>query len=76
MQVAKNSLVVGSIGELTADPFTAADARLSNFSSVGPTDDGRIKPDVVANGESLYSSIGSSDDAYGVFTGTSMATPR
>ena len=30
---------------------------MSSFSSWGPTDDGRIKPDVVGNGVGLFSSI-------------------
>jgi hypothetical protein len=52
------------------------------FSSWGPTDDGRIKPDIVANGEWLLSTTlalkpsGQPDNfAYDRFEGTSMATP-
>ena len=48
---------------------------MSFFSSWGPTDDGRIKPDVVANGEAVYSTLGSGDVAYGAIGGTSMSTP-
>ena len=46
------------------------------FSGWGPTDDGRIKPDVVGNGYSLYSSTGSGDASYAYYSGTSMATPN
>lgn len=50
---------------------------MSTFSSWGPTDDGRIKPDLVANGVSVYSSTASSDSSYdGTYSGTSMATPN
>lgn len=72
--VAKNILTVGSVADIpegykpgvtTVNP--------SSFSNAGPTDDGRVKPDVVANGESLYSSADSV--AYGYLTGTSMASP-
>ncbi|MBM3889691.1 MAG: hypothetical protein FJ388_11270, partial [Verrucomicrobia bacterium] len=42
----------------------------------GPTDDGRIKPDIVANGVSLYSSLGTSDTSYGTMSGTSMSSPN
>ncbi len=65
-KVAKNSLVVGSI--------TKTD-QLSPFSSRGPTRDGRIKPDVVAVGSSVLSTIGTPANTYAVFSGTSMACP-
>ncbi len=42
---------------------------------MGPVDDGRIKPDIVANGIGLYSSYSSADDAYTSSSGTSMSTP-
>lgn len=44
------------------------------YSSWGPTDDGRIKPDITAHGHIIYSSIESSNSAYGILSGTSMAT--
>jgi subtilase family protein len=55
-QTAKNTLVVGSVDDITQDPYTGADVAITSYSSWGPTDDGRIKPDVVASGENLYSS--------------------
>jgi hypothetical protein len=48
---------------------------MSDFSSWGPTDDGRIKPDVVADGVNVLSCIGTADNAYDTYSGTSMATP-
>ena len=45
----------------------------SRFSSVGPTYDGRIKPDVAAPGEAVPVVSGSGD--VGVGTGTSFAAP-
>jgi len=47
----KNTVVVGSVG------ITEADNEISYFSSCGPADDGRIKPDVVADGFELTSTI-------------------
>ncbi|HYW94690.1 MAG TPA: S8 family serine peptidase, partial [Bacteroidales bacterium] len=47
---------------------------VTSFSSSGPCDDGRIKPDVVANGSDVYSTLGDSDNSYGNYNGTSMAT--
>ncbi len=73
--LAKNVLTVGSVGDVGWDGFSAADVRLSSFSSMGPADDGRIKPDVVASGEYVESSFTFSDDAYGTSTGTSHAAP-
>jgi hypothetical protein len=49
------------------------DDAMTYFSSWGPTDDGRLKPDVVATGYLLYSTL--PDNQYGTMSGTSMATP-
>jgi len=65
--VAKNPIVVGALKD---DSTTPAD-----FSAFGPTDDGRIKPDLMANGVSVYSSVTGSNSSYGTKTGTSMAAP-
>ncbi len=48
---------------------------LADFSSLGPTGDGRIKPEVVADGVNVLSSISTADNAYDIYSGTSMATP-
>ncbi len=45
----------------------------TDFSSWGPTRDGRIKPDLCANGRSVYSTL--PDNTYGSKNGTSMASP-
>ncbi|MCR9294280.1 MAG: S8 family serine peptidase [bacterium] len=73
-QTAKNNLTVGAVHDVLDDPITGVS--LTSFSSFGPVDDGRIKPDVVGNGASLYSSIASSDSDYGNLSGTSMAAPN
>lgn len=75
--VAKNVITIGSVGDaVSGGTRSLSGAYMSYYSSWGPTDDGRIKPDVVANGESLYSSFSGSDSAYGYMSGTSMATPN
>jgi subtilisin family serine protease len=47
----------------------------SNFSSVGPTVDGRIKPDLMAMGSSVYVARSSSPTSYGLSGGTSFSCP-
>lgn len=48
---------------------------VASFSSFGPTWDGRIKPDVVAQGVSILSASASGFDSYSYQQGTSLATP-
>ncbi len=73
---AKNILTVGAIHGLPNGAQTPSDIKLANFSSWGPTDDGRIKPDLVANGIDLLSSDFTSTTAYIKSSGTSMSTPN
>jgi subtilisin family serine protease len=74
-QVAKNSLTIGAIHDYTTDPHGTGINVLS-FSSFGPTDDGRVKPDLVGNGASLRSTDSGNDTDYGTKSGTSMAAPN
>jgi serine protease AprX len=48
---------------------------LSGFSSMGPTADGRIKPEVCALGSSDYVASSNSNSAYGYSSGTSFSCP-
>ena len=69
---AKNNITVGNL--------TDDGVNIAMSSSTGPMDDGRIKPDLVANGTSLISPCFDSDNpgqnnVYCNFGGTSMATP-
>jgi len=61
---AKNVITVGAVDDSGA---------MSSFSSWGPTDDGRIKPDVVAVGVGVTSTY--TGNTYAVSQGTSMAAP-
>lgn len=72
----KNILTVGAVNDIPTGYTQASDVVMTTFSSWGPTDDGRIKPDIVGNGYRLYSSISTSNTAYGTYSGTSMATPN
>ncbi len=61
---AKNIITVGATNDTDG---------MSSFSSWGPTDDGRIKPEVCAPGVSIHSTL--PGNTYGDMSGTSMATP-
>ena len=64
-QCAKNVISVGAINQ--------ADYSLAGFSSRGPVQDGRIKPEIVAAGLSVLSTIHNNN--YGLNSGTSIAAP-
>lgn len=77
MSLAKNVVTVGAVNDAaTLGVRDPTKANMAGFSSWGPTDDGRIKPDLVANGVALYSTYTSGDAAYTTLSGTSMATPN
>lgn len=66
------------IAPADADSIVSVGAVSSNgtiaiFSSIGPTFDGRIKPEVVAQGVSVY--VANQSGGYGPASGTSFATP-
>ena len=74
--VAKNALTVGNVldngyqtvGDLYVNP--------NGPSSIGPTGDGRMKPNVVATGSVVTSARAGTADQYIAMSGTSMATPH
>jgi hypothetical protein len=72
---AKNVLTVGAVYGIPSDYTKKEDVVMSNFSSWGPTDDGRIKPDITAQGVSVYAPVATNDSSYGYLSGTSMAAP-
>lgn len=63
---AKNCVTVGAVD---------ADRSMSQYSCWGPTDDGRVKPDICARGTAINSSVYTADTDYSVQQGTSMAAP-
>lgn len=73
---AKNVIAVGAVVAAEAggerDPSLAA---MTAFSGWGPADDGRVKPDVVANGHAVYIPRGNGDTNYRTSSGTSFAAP-
>jgi len=73
--IAKNVLTVGAVNDITAGYALPTDVVMTSFSSWGPADDGRIKPDIVANGSSLTSCNDTGDSDYLTLSGTSMSSP-
>ncbi len=61
---AKNIISVGAVAD---------DDTMTSFSNWGPTDDGRLKPEIVAPGLYMKSTV--PNDEYGISSGTSMACP-
>lgn len=74
---AKNILTIGAVHDaVTSGARDISKATMSTFSGWGPTDDGRIKPDVVGNGINLTSADSASTTSYAILSGTSMAGPN
>ncbi|MDH7504206.1 MAG: S8 family serine peptidase, partial [Verrucomicrobiota bacterium] len=73
--VSKNNLVVGAVDKIPSGYTSPTNVSLAWFSSAGPTDDGRIKPDLVAAGIGLYSTTYTNATSYGTKSGTSMVAP-
>lgn len=65
--LAKNLIAVGALNEDVVNP--------ASFTSYGPSDDGRIKPDIAAPGVNVTSCGSASDTTYTSKSGTSMASP-
>ena len=53
----------------------SSDGELAVFSGCGPTADGRIKPEVVAQGMGIYWADGTTTTGYEIVSGTSCSTP-
>ncbi|GAB4134314.1 MAG: hypothetical protein Fur0027_22880 [Raineya sp.] len=71
----KNVLVVAAVNSVPN--YTGpSSVTMSSFSSWGPTDDGRIKPDISGMGVNVYSTSSSSNTGYTTMSGTSMASPN
>ncbi|MGA2625068.1 MAG: SdrD B-like domain-containing protein [Bacteroidota bacterium] len=71
-----NTLMAPADGDsvITAGAVDASGSRAS-FSSVGPTFDGRIKPDIMAMGVSDYLASAGGNSSYGSGDGTSFSCP-
>lgn len=70
----KSILTVGAAGNVLP-PNPASGEIITNYSGAGPTVDGRIKPEIVAVGDSVISTASDQNSGYTMKSGTSMATP-
>lgn len=57
-------------------PTTVPIDQVARFSSRGPADIAQLKPDVAAPGVDILAALNGAADAYGLLSGTSMATPH
>jgi Subtilase family/GEVED domain len=73
---AKNILTVGAVNPRPYGPANSNNISIADFSSWGPTDDGRVKPDIVGDGVDVLSSGSSSTTSYITLSGTSMSAPN
>ncbi|WP_335966748.1 S8 family serine peptidase [Galbibacter sp. PAP.153] len=74
--VAKNGLTVAAADKIVLDDEgNLLNAEIASFSNFGPTDDGRIKPDITGEGVDVYSAYNDNDTSYLSQSGTSMAAP-
>lgn len=74
----KNTLCIGAVNDgVSAGTRSISAASMSGFSGWGPLDDGRIKPDLVANGVGVLLIAAVSDGFYSVnpANGTSFSVP-
>lgn len=73
--VAKNTLTVTAVEDIPNGYTTTSGVQVASFSSFGGPDDGRIKPDIAANGVTVSSAAYDGDSGYLQLDGTSMAAP-
>ncbi|KXG73821.1 S8 family serine peptidase [Thermotalea metallivorans] len=67
---AEKAITVAAMADVGEKGFN-----LTNFSSRGPTADGRTKPDIAAPGYNITSVKTNTTNSYITYSGTSMATP-
>lgn len=72
---AKNTMAVAAVYPISSGYLAPSNVVWAPFSSCGPTDDGRIKPDVAAAGVAIITTDSANDYAYQAISGTSFSAP-
>ncbi|WP_282074869.1 S8 family serine peptidase [Maribacter aquivivus] len=73
--ISKNNITVAGANSKIDGNGNLKTADVCTYSSFGPVDDGRIKPDIAGNGGAVLSTDAASNTSYETSSGTSMATP-
>ncbi len=73
--LSKNGITVAAADTKIDAKGRLTQATVTSYSSFGPVDDGRIKPDIAGAGASIYSTGSKGNLDYSTSIGTSMATP-
>ncbi|GLU43116.1 S8 family serine peptidase [Allomuricauda sp. NBRC 101325] len=73
--VAKNGLTIAGADTEINQNGELTKASVAGYSSFGPVDDGRIKPDLAGDGTNILSTSSATNSSYQVSAGTSMAAP-
>ncbi|MEL6916533.1 MAG: S8 family serine peptidase [Bacteroidota bacterium] len=71
----KNGITVAAANTKIDRQGNLLEATVASYSSFGPTDDGRIKPDVAGTGSNIFTTHSKDNKSYGESSGTSMAAP-
>jgi len=71
----KNGIIVAAADTEINNEGSILEATIAPYSSFGPVDDGRIKPDIAGSGSNIFSTNSSGEKSYNTFSGTSMAAP-
>ncbi|RIV52440.1 T9SS C-terminal target domain-containing protein [Flagellimonas taeanensis] len=71
----KNGLTIAGANTEIDSKGELIKATIAGYSSFGPVDDGRVKPDLAGDGSNILSTSSSTNSSYQVSSGTSMAAP-
>ncbi|RDY59929.1 S8 family serine peptidase [Flagellimonas nanhaiensis] len=71
----KNGLTIAGANTKIGNEGELEEAWVTGYSSFGPVDDGRVKPDLAGDGSSILTTTSTSNSSYESSAGTSMAAP-
>ena len=71
----KNVLTVTAVNDIVGGYTNPSQVSVASFSSFGPADDGRVKPDLSTNGVNVWSTSVGGLSGNAIDSGTSMAAP-